>query len=493
LAQLPDHDTASDLPDATGGLGRRALRNTALILAARVISRLIALVTVFATASHLRDARFGDFNTVVTVTALISPVVLDLGFNVLYQREGARRPSEVERYLQNLMSVRVLLAVIAFPVLAVALYALRLGDLLLPGFVLMVLTSYANLLRYTLYALQRLGFEAIAIVLESLLLLGLTLFGVLNHQGVPYFLWAYVAMYAFDCIFFSVLLRVLNIARLRWRFEPALIRQWFWMGLPFAVTFVLTTLYWKLDVPLLKLFKTSAEVGWYSFAYKPFEALLFVPITMLGVVLPALAVYQRDSLDRLRAAVTMFFKALVLVGWPVSVGVVVLAYPLAGLWSGFYPQSIPALQILGLAYVFAFVNNAFIGALTVLDRQAAYARAAGISLVVNLVLNLILIPPFGYIAASWTTVATEVVLVAAGWWLTAKHLGNLHLPAASWRPLLAGAVMGAVLIPLRDVQGDAVVLVVLLGVAVYAAAVVLVRAVTPEELRFVRTALRRPS
>jgi O-antigen/teichoic acid export membrane protein len=265
------------------------------------------------------------------------------------------------------------------------------------------------------------------------------------------------------------------------------------MGLPFAVTFVLTTLYWKLDVPLLKLFKTSAEVGWYSFAYKPFEALLFVPITMLGVVLPALAVYQRESLDRLRAAVTMFFKALVLVGWPVSVGVVVLAHPLAGLWTGFYPKSIPALQILGLAYVFAFVNNAFIGALTVLDRQAAYARAAGISLVVNLVLNLILIPPFGYIAASWTTVITEVVLVAAGWWLTARHLGNLHLPAASWRPLLAGAVMGAVLIPLRNVQGDAVVLVVLLGIAVYAVAVVLVRAVTPEELRFVRGALRRPS
>jgi hypothetical protein len=32
---------------------------------------LIALVTVFATAYNLHDARFGDFNTVVTVTALV--------------------------------------------------------------------------------------------------------------------------------------------------------------------------------------------------------------------------------------------------------------------------------------------------------------------------------------------------------------------------------------------------------------------------------------
>jgi O-antigen/teichoic acid export membrane protein len=248
-----------------------------------------------------------------------------------------------------------------------------------------------------------------------------------------------------------------------------------------------------LDVPLLKLFKSSAEVGWYSFAYKPFEAMLFVPITMLGVVLPVLAVYQRSSMDRLRAAVSMFFKALLMVGWPLSVGVVILVTPLAGLWSGFYPQSIPALRILALAFVFAFVNNAFIGALTVIDRQATYAKAAGASLVVNLVLNLILIPPFGYIAASWTTVATEAVLVGAGWWLTVRHLGNLHLAAASWRPILAGVVMGAVLYPLRNVQGDAVVLVVLLGIAVYTAAVVLLRAMTSEEIEFVRAALGRRS
>jgi len=120
---LPDHDAPQDaLPAVPTGLGSRALRNTVLILGARVVSRLIALVTVLATAESLRDARFGVFNTVVTVTALVSPVFLDLGFNILYQREGARRPSEIERYLQNLMSARLILAVVALPVLAAALW-----------------------------------------------------------------------------------------------------------------------------------------------------------------------------------------------------------------------------------------------------------------------------------------------------------------------------------------------------------------------------------
>jgi len=213
---------------------------------------------------------------------------------------------------------------------------------------------------------------------------------------------------------------------------------------------------------------------------------------MLGVVLPALAVYQRASPDRMKSAVAMFFKALLMLGWPLSLGVVILAGPLAGLLPNFYPESIPALRILALAYAFAFVNNAFIGALTVVDRQASYAKAAGASMIVNLVSNLLLIPPFGYIAAAWTTVATEIVLVVIGWWMTGKYVGNLRLFSA-WRPIVAGAVMGIALFPFRDVHGYSVVPVVLLGMAVYGAAIILIRAMTREELDFVRSAMRRQS
>jgi hypothetical protein len=51
--------------------------------------------------------------------------------------------------------------------------------------------------------------------------------------------------------------------------------------------------------------------------------------------------------------------------------------------------------------------------------------------------------------------------------------------------------MGAVLYPLHDVHGYSVVLVVLLGMAVYAAAVIMVRAMTREEIAFLRSALGR--
>jgi O-antigen/teichoic acid export membrane protein len=484
---LPDHDTAPDLPVATAGLGTRALRNTALVLTAKVVARLIALVTVIATLNQLHPAGYGTFTTLINYTAIVS-VLLDLGFNVLFVREGARHPDEVQRYLRNVMSLRVLLAVVSFIVLAAALSVAGLSSLLVPGFVLMALTSYSTLLRNALYAVQRLGYEAIAVILESLVLLALVVIGIKTNQSVTYFVWAYAAQYAFSCVYFVIVLAVQRIARIGWRFEPQLLRAWLWHGLPFALTFVLTILYFNIDQPIVFALRSPHEAGLYAAAYKPFQALLFVPITLLSVVFPLLSVYHRERPQDLAGAVNRFFRALLLIGWPMTVGIFVLAHPLTSVLH-LFRDSEPALRILALGLVFAFVNNAFIGALSASDHQSSFAWAAGWSLVANLVFNLALIPQFGYIGASWATVLTEVVLGVIAWTLTARHVGRVPVIALSWRPVLAGLVMGVVVFPLRDLGGVAIVVPVVVGVAVYAGAVLLLKAVTPDEIRLARRAL----
>src|SRR5207247_1008627 len=228
----------------------------------------------------------------------------------------------IQRYLRNVMSLRLLMSAAAFVILAALVIPIGLGDLLLPGFVLMVLSSYASLLRNGLYAVQQLGYEAIAVVLESALLLG------------------------------------------------------------------------------LDVFRGLEEAGLYGAAYKPIESLLFVPITFLSIVFPVLAVYHRDRPSELLDAVNRFYKGLLLMGWPVSIGIFVLAKPLTPLLLGHqYLRSEPALRVLALALGIAFVNNASIGALTASDRQASFSWAAGWSVVVHVVLHLATLPLFGYQAA----------------------------------------------------------------------------------------------
>ena len=486
---MPDHDLTPDLPEPSSGLGSRALRNTILVLTAKVIARLIALITVLAMIKYLRAAPYGTFATVVNYTAIVS-VVLDLGFNVLFVREGARHPDEIQRYLRNVMSLRLLMAVVSLGLLGIALSLNGLGNLLIPAFLLMVLTSYSTLLRNTLYAVQRLGFEAIAVVLESLVLLGLVLYGIKTGRGVTYFLWAYAAQYAFSCAYFVVVLAAKRLTVIGWRFELPLVREWFWKGLPFALTFVITILYFKIDQPLVYALRPHNEAGWYAAAYKPFEALLFIPITFLSIVFPVLSVYHRERRAEMLDAVNRFFKALLLIGWPMSLGIFVLAHPLTrALFSPDYANSEYALRILALGVGLAFVNNAFIGALSASDRQSSFTWAAGWSLIANLAANLALIPIFGYLGASAATLLTEIVLGVAGWVLTARYVGRVPVAQLSWRVLLAGLIMGVAVFPLRDLGGLAMAVPIADGVVVYGAAVVLLRGLTMDEIGWARRAL----
>ena len=489
MCELPDHDLQPDPSGPSSGLGSRALRNTVLVLTAKVVARLIALVTVLAMIKWLRATQYGAFATVANYTAIVS-VVLDLGFNVLFVREGARHPSEIQRYLRNVMSLRLLMSVVSLALLALALGLNGLGDLLVPAFLLMVLTSYSTLLRNGLYAVQRLGYEAVAVVLESLVLLSLVLFGIQTGRGITYFLWAYAAQNAFSCFYFVVVLAVKRIAVIGWRFEMPLLREWFWKGLPFALTFVITILYFKIDQPLVYALRPHSEAGWYAAAYKPFEALLFIPMTFLSIVFPVLSVYHRERPNELLDAVNRFFKALLLVGWPMSVGIQVLAHPLThALFGDEFVASEPALRILALGLGIAFVNNAFIGALSASDRQSSFTWAAGWSLAANVGANLALIPAFGYIGASVATVITEIVLGAAGWVLTARYIGRVPVLGLGWRIVLAGLIMGAAITPLRNAHGVEMAVPIALGAAVYAGAVLLLRGVTTSEIAWARRAL----
>jgi O-antigen/teichoic acid export membrane protein len=337
---------------------------------------------------------------------------------------------------------------------------------------------------------QRLGYEAAAVVLESLVLLAFVLGGIGTKQGVAYFVWAYAAQYAFSCAYFVVVLAVKRIAVIGWRFEAPLLREWFWKGLPFALTFVLTILYFRIDQPLVYALRQHQEAGWYGAAYKPFESLLFIPMTFLSIVFPVLSIYHRERPGELLDAVNRFFKALLLIGWPMSVGIFMVAHPLNhALFGSSYDQSEPALRILALSLGFAFVNNAFIGALSASDHQASFTWAAGWSLVANLALNLALIPTFGYIGASWATVMTEIVLGVVGWTLTARHIGHVAVWQLSWRVVLAGLVMAAAIYPLRNLGGVTMAIPIVLGVAVYGVAVLLLRALTREEIDWARRAL----
>ena len=466
----------------------RALRNTVLILVARVISRIVALIAVIAIGNSLGDTRFGEMQTAVTYVGLVG-VVTDLGFSALYVREGARDTNALARYWNNIASLKLVLAVIGLPLLFAALYVAGLRSLLLPSFAVLVLSGYQLLLRNTLYAMQKLGFEIIEIVPEAVVVLVLALVGA--HLGADggYYLWAYAASYALACVYFAVVLLRKGVLRPRWKLDVSLLRPWLRAAIPLGITFVITTVYFKIDVPILQRFRSYDEVGWYTFAYKPFESLLFIPFTLRGVVFPLLSLYHRRSPERVLVLSEKFFKALVMLGWPVTVGVFLLAPQFNDLLR-LYPESAAALQILALGIVFMFADNTFAATLNAIDKQTVFALVAVVGLVINVGVNLIVIPRYGYLGASWAVVATEAALVVVGWFVLRAQLGTIRVVRSIWKTVVAGLMMGG-FIQLAHPQGRLMLLVVVLAsAAIYGLVLVVLRVADAEELALLRSALR---
>src|ERR1700726_4683997 len=225
-------------PDLPGGLGMRALRNTMLILIVRVVSRVIALIAVIIIGNFLEPTRFGEMQTAVTYVGLVGTVT-DLGFSALYVREGARHTDQLSRYWNNVASLKVVGAAIGLPLLFAALYVAGVRSLLWPSFAILVLSGYQLLLRNSLYALQRLTFEIIEIVPETLIVFALVVIGVHIHADTGFFLWAYALSYAFACIYFATVLMVMGVLRPGLQFEPGLLLSWVRVAVPLGITFII--------------------------------------------------------------------------------------------------------------------------------------------------------------------------------------------------------------------------------------------------------------
>ncbi len=473
-------------------LAHRTVRNTTILFVARTLARMLVLLVFLLQQHYLGAYRYGEFGVIVVFSNL-SGIVSDLGLQIVYLREGSRDNARLKSLLAAVLAAKVPLLAASFLTLWLMAGADRPSLLFVfwPAFALMTATSVANVLRSTFFATGEIRYEAVATIMEALILLVGTFLVAHARLGLSAYLWVYAASYAATCVYAPLV-----IARRYFRpevhIDPVLVRQLLRLSLPFALVFFLNTVYFRIDVVILNAMRGPTQVGYYQAAYKFLDGFSFVPQTVMNAVFPALAVLHLGELERMRRAYTATCRLLALVAMPIALALGFGAGPLLT-FLHVYHQSVPSLQILAFALVFLFVNNTYVFGLGAMDRQGDTVRLSVMSIVVNVVLNLILIPlysrPDGYLGSSWATVITEVFLLIAGYWMVRRRLDH-QLP---WlRPFLpivvSGGLMAGIILVLA---GQSVFWTVPLAGLFYLGALVVTGGVTTEELRTARASLGR--
>jgi len=197
------------------------------------------------------------------------------------------------------------------------------------------------------------------------------------------------------------------------------------IAFPFALAGIFVKIYSYLDTVLLGIMKDTVAVGLYSVPYKLTFALQFLPMAFGAAMYPAMSRAYAHAPDRLAKIFKQNIFYLWIFALPTAIGIYLLAPEcITLLYGATYAASVPALRILILSLPFVFLSFPFGALLNATDRQVTNTRNFGIVMVVNILLNLALIPRFSFIGASGAGLITYICLAALGYWETRTTLSQ---------------------------------------------------------------------
>jgi len=194
-------------------------------------------------------------------------------------------------------------------------------------------------------------------------------------------------------------------------------------ALPLGLVVIFSVIYFRIDIIMLGLMKNDTVVGLYSASYRLIEILMFIPVAFVSSLFPLMSKLKIAEPEKLEDIAQKAIKYLIAASIPIFIGTVMLARPFIDIiYGGAYYNSIPALRILIFAIPFVWVNRALGTTLIVTDREKIVGMNAALCVVVNIILNLALIPSFSYNGAAVATVITQLVLVVSNVYFCSRQI-----------------------------------------------------------------------
>jgi O-antigen/teichoic acid export membrane protein len=183
-------------------------------------------------------------------------------------------------------------------------------------------------------------------------------------------------------------------------------------GFPIGIRGMLKGVSFRIDVVMLGLLRTSAEVGWYGAAYKFLEASFFFQEAIGESFQPAISrAFGQNNLARLRDLFGRGYKLLFIIGGLAGAAGFVYADQLVALVFGStYTHAAEALRILVWAMLMVFGSMTSLMLLDAVESGSKTVLPFALAVVVNVALNACLIPFFGFLGAAWSTLLTESFL-----------------------------------------------------------------------------------
>lgn len=428
---------------------RKVIGNTVISLLGQAVTWTSTIILTIAYGRFLGDVRLGELFFAITFVALIG-FPIDAGFNQQLTRDVAQDSSKALRYLTNIIFFKLILWITLYGCILLICwsigYSSEVRALVVICGITLLISSLANLMSAVHYAFERVRYPVIGNILEKGL--SAVIGAILLSHGASVLEMAYVLL---GCSCVNMLWQtvwVLILVGIPCIPDLPLARHLLRKSIPFILYGVLGVIYYNIDTVLLSFMTSLAVVGWYGAAYRIFNTLVFLPSLVISAIMyPIFSKLSMHSQTELKKATEKTLNFLLFCAVPISTGLIVAAPNLVHFLyhRPDFNNTIPAMQYLAPGLLFLYINSVFTSVLISTGREKKIPLMAGVALVFNLGLNLLLIPLYQHIGAALVTSLTELLLTIFSLVFIPRALWPLGSLKVGVKALLAGLSMGLVI------------------------------------------------
>jgi O-antigen/teichoic acid export membrane protein len=461
----------------------RFIKNSLSVLASQLLLLLSSLGVYVLIGRRLGPDELGQFSFVLAYIGLFS-FLPDLGINLYLIREITRKKETSQKYLGTAFTVVFLLIPFVTGIIIVISYLLSLEQWVLKsiyiGMVYLFLGTFISIFRAVFHAFEHMEYETYSVIVERLitfvgclvvLLAGGGLLDLIAIHGL-----ARLCAFLFSAGIY--LNKFGNLPRLSFDFPFA--REMVKGAFPFALNVFTTSIYIQADLVLLTLWVGNETSGYYKAATSLIIPLAVIATAVNSAIFPRMARAFTTSTDDVKKLAEASIRYLFMIGWPIALGIWLIARPIiTELYGDNFQASILPLKILAFLVPMRFINNSMGTTLTASNQQGTRATIIFLSALLNLGLNLFMIPSWSYIGASVSTMITEVFILISLYLSTVKSLGRMDMWKLINRSFIGGLVMYGIAYFIRDIN---LVLTIVVAGSIYGFILIALRAFPREDI-----------
>lgn len=460
---------------SNGSIRQTVAKNTFWLTAGNFTGRLIKAALIIYVARALGAAGYGVFSYAVSLAGFFS-LFSDIGITGILIREGTRNPKSLPQYLATSLGIKIaLLTLTNIAVFTIApIFSRNVPEALplLPlAAALITFDSLRDLAFAVVRSKEKMQTEAGISIITNLAITVLGIGAVFFFNSTPLALMAGYTLGSMIGTIWAYWVVRESLHNPFEHFRKNLVVPMIMESLPFGLMGILGTLMLNIDTLIIGWLTAATEatrtLGIYAAALRPVQVLYIVPSILSTAVFPALARLATSDKERFKNLLEKALSFSFLIAVPLVVGGLILAKGLMLLLFGQeYVEGtstfMALLFTLPIVYAGGFVSHAVLAQ----DSQKSFLAYLGAGLFANVVLDIILIPPFGILGSALATIAAQL-LANFIIWRKLKSIQDFKTLRYLPKIFIAGAGMGVVVFALNLLDLP-VLLTVALGAGVYA-------------------------